>query len=84
VTPLDVVYLSLWSIESIDPPSSCPPTHTQTAHVKALGGFALQCRDSLHEALVASWVALQAWWRVIVLLGRPVLRLCLHLWRLGK
>lgn len=51
--------------------------------MKALGAFALQCRDSLHEALLATWVALQAWWRVAVLLGRPVLRLLLHLWRMG-
>lgn len=51
--------------------------------MKALGAFALQCRDSLHEAILASWVALQAWWRVAVLLGRPVLRFLLRLWRMG-
>lgn len=51
--------------------------------MRALGAFALQGRDALQEALAASWVATQAWWRVAVLLGRPVLRLLLHLWRLG-
>lgn len=51
--------------------------------MRALGAFARQGRDALQEALAASWVATQAWWRVAVLLGRPVLRLLLHLWRLG-
>lgn len=35
----------------------------------------------LREALSASWLALHAWYRLGVLLGRPVLRLLLHLWR---
>lgn len=55
----------------------------QMARLHLLAAFALQCRETVGLALASTWVASKAWWQVIVLFGRPVLRFSLYLWTLG-
>ncbi len=70
------------SAPSLSLSSSSPPFTWSwvCANAHLFLAFAQEGQALLHDALVTSWVAMVAWWRLIVLLGAPVVRLLLHLW----